>query len=577
MSKLAGLIAVAWNVLASIGQLIYRTVTVLTMLAFLGITAALASGLIKPPPLPDRMTLQISLPGMLPDMSNLASLLAAVTGDPKPALFELTDALYTAATDPRVGAVVAKLGPGRFDLAQNQAIAAALDAVKAAGKPTYVFSDSFGELSPGYAAYHLASAFDEIWLQPVGQLAATGIAVETNFYGGLLDSLGIRREFGFREEYKIVQHHLLFAGPTGAQAEMMQDLATNLQSQTEEDIARGRGMSPRKLHDLLNDAPYTDTQALALNLVDKLGYEDELLNSLTARYGEAVLLPTYLRKMARRYRQEDAPSVGLVAIEGALARGTGGSADLFGGRSQGADSIAKAIDHLASQERIETIILRIDSPGGSPAAAETIRRAVVSSQARGKRVIASMASTAGSGAYWLAASADRILAESATLTGSIGVAGGKLDVSGLLASLGIRTAQIETTDRAGMWSMSRAYTASEAHARDRLLDAAYARFIVRVAEGRGIGAEKVAKIAKGRIWTGREAYELGLIDRLGGLETAIAEARVMMRLPPNAPINLVRANRPNDVPQLVRTLFGTVMGSLTTMLQLELADLRVVA
>ena len=230
-----------------LAEVTYRLVLMLTMLTFIGVAGTLVAALLLRPELPERMTLQISLPGTLTDLSGLATVLSAFVGRPQPALFDLVDALHSAAEDPRVGAVVAELGDGQFDLAQNQAIAAALAAVRAAGKPTYVFTDSFGEMSPGYAAYHLASAFDEIWLQPVGQLAATGIALQSRFYGDLLEALGVQPLFGFREEYKTAQHHLLFASSTGPQAEMMAALAGDLQSQTAAEIAIGRKQTTEQI------------------------------------------------------------------------------------------------------------------------------------------------------------------------------------------------------------------------------------------------------------------------------------------------------------------------------------------
>lgn len=579
MGRLTRAIATAWAVLDGLARFLLRAVTIVTMLAFLAIAAAFAVGLLKPPALPERLTLQIAIPGVLPDMSSLTSILAAVAGQPRPALFEVTDALYTAAADHRVRAVVAELGPGPFDLAQNQAIATALAAVRTAGKPTYVFADSFGELSPGYAAYHLACAFDEIWLQPVGQLAATGIALESSFYGGLLTTLGVKPEIGFRQEYKTVQHHLLFAGPTEPQAAMMTDLAHSLQRQTEQAIATGRGLAAERVHELLDGAPYDDEQALAQGLVDRLGYRDELLQQVTRAQGTPVPLTTYLRQTDRRYNQsgDDAASVGLVALSGSIERGAGTGTNLLQGSSQGASAIAQAIARLAQQERIKAIILRVDSPGGSPAAAETIHRAVQRARARGKPVIVSMASVAGSGAYWLAAGADRIVAEPATLTGSIGVAGGKLDVSQLLANLMVRTTQVEAAEHAGMWSMARGYAPDELAARDRLLDRTYERFVARVAAGRHLDREAAARIAKGRIWTGTEARELGLVDRLGGLEAAIEEARTLLSLDQATPINLVRANHAGSLPQLLKSMLGAAMEDLRTLLELALPALRIVA
>ena len=577
MNRLARWSKLAWTVLSRTAEVAYRLTLMLTMLTFLGLATTVASLFLLRPELPERMTLQISLPGGLSDMSGFSTLLGALGGMPPIALFDVVDALYSAAEDPRVTAVVAELGEGSFELAQNQAITAAVAAVRAAGKRAYVFSDSFGELSPGYAAYHLASAFDEIWLQPAGQVAATGIALESRFYGGLLERLGIQPLFGFREEYKTAQHHLLYGSATAPQAAMMQALAADLQAQSEAEIARGRGRPAGEITALIAGAPYADQEALTLGLVDRLGYRDELLAMAEDRHGALVPVTSYLRRIDRRYSRADATAIGLVVIEGQLARGGGQGAGLFGGRLEGAASIAARIERLAGQERIRAIILRLDSPGGSPAAAETIHRAVAQAQARGKRVIVSMAGLAGSGAYWLAAGADRVLAEPATLTGSIGVVGGKLDLGPALQAFGIGNQQSAAAPHAGMWSMARGYAPDELGRREALLDATYATFIARVAAGRGLSEAQVRELAKGRVWTGRQAKELGLVDRLGGLEAAIAEARAELGLAADAPVTLVRTGQPG-LPSLP-ALFGSLLGTLGASLRqsIETASLHVTA
>ena len=179
-----------------------------------------------------------------------------------------------------------------------------------------------------------------------------------------------------------------------------------------------------------------------------------------------------------------------------------------------------------------------------------------------------MAGLAGSGAYWLAAGADAILAEPATLTGSIGVVGGKLDLGPALQAFGIGNQQSAAAPHAGMWSMARGYASDELGRREALLDATYATFIARVAAGRRLSEAKVREMAKGRVWTGRQAKTLGLIDRLGGLEAAIAEVRAELGLPADAPVTLVRTGQPG-LPSLP-ALFGSLLGSLGASLRLPL-------
>lgn len=578
MNRIWQLIGSTWTVASRLAEVTYRLVVMLTMLTFIGLIGTAAAAFLLRPELPERITLQIRLPGALADMSGVATVLSAFGGSPQTALFDLVDALHSAAADSRVRAVVAELGDGPFHLAQNQAIAAALATVRAAGKPTYVFTDSFGEMSPGYAAYHLASAFDQIWLQPVGQLAATGIALEARFYGELLEAFGVDPLFGFRKEYKTSQHHLLFASSTGPQAEMMAALAGDLQRQTTAEIAQGRKQPPERIQRNIDGAPYSDRQALALGLVDRLGYQDELVTLASEQHGELVPVLAYLRQTERRYVNSEAPSLGLVTIQGQIDRGSGTGANLLGGPMQGAASIARRIERLAEQERIAAIILRVDSPGGSPAAAETIHRAVTQAQAKGKPVIVSMAGVAGSGAYWLAAGADVIVAEPATLTGSIGVVGGKLDFSRLLTAMGITTEQRTAAAHAGMWSMSRGYQPDELTRRDQILDATYETFLERVSAGRGLEPKAVAQLAKGRVWTGRQALDLGLVDRLGGLEDAIVVARQHLALAPDSPVNLVRGGQLTGLPGL-SDLVGSLLGQLASILRLELEiiKLRIVA
>ena len=560
------------------GERIVRTVEVTflflrlaTMLGFLAVVVAGAVIFLKAKPeLPDRFTLHLSLPGSLTETPSLA---AALTGTPS--LRSVLQALDAAARDPRVTAVFAEIGPDSFSFAQAQEITGALARVHAAGKRTIAWTDSFGEMSSGFGAYWLASGFAEIALQPAGTVNITGLAVETTHYGALLADLGIDVLMGQREQYKTVNNHLLYGERTAAETEMLRSIADDLTGQAVEQIAVARHLTADAVRFLIDTAPHDDADALARGLIDRLAWRDEIIGELG---GAPALVPVgrYIAATRDRRGGPRETRIALVSIAGLIERGQKQGVELLqGAPTLGAARIVRSIDRAAGQDDIAGIVLRIDSPGGSPAAAETVRRAVERARATGKPVIVSMAGIAGSGAYWLAVDADRIVAQPATLTGSIGVAGGKVAIHRLLRNFDVTTGTVEASPTAGMWSMFRGWNGDEDRRRDRLLDDTYRTFLERVAQGRGLPLAQVEAIAKGRVWTGRQALALGLVDALGGLDAALDEARAVLGLPADAPISIVDAAGVGDpgslIPDLLQALPNLAAGWVSVILD-DLGD-----
>ena len=551
-------------------EAIYVLIRCTTMLAFLLLLGYGAYSLLHRPDLPGRMVLHLSLPATLSEATGWSGQLQALLGG-GPTLWDVAEALRRAAADPHVTAVVADIGTGPFTLAQTQELSQALAVVRAAGKPSYAFADSFGELLDGTGAYHLASAFDRIWLQPSGIVGLTGIGTVEPMYGDLLRRFGITAEFSARERYKTVANPWMHGQATPAQTEMMQDLVHDLTDQVTEQVAERRHLAPQTVHQLLDQAPFTDREAQQQGLVDRLGYRDELVAEL-AGMGEIVPVQGYVAGTGRA-PAADATQVALIVVEGQLARGDGQDGVLGGGLA--ADTIAGQIQAAADQPAIKAIVLRVNSPGGNPSAAETIRRAVVAARAKGKPVVVSMGAVAGSGGYWLAVDADAIVAEPATLTGSIGVVGGKLSFAGLARQLGVGLALTGGSEHATMASPLTSFSDGEAARRDALLDATYQDFLARVAAGRKLEPAVVREVAQGRVWTGRQALERGLVDRVGGLWTALAAVQDCLDLPATAALQLVHPTTVSGGAGLLQHVLGvSVQAVLPSLLASVSAALR---
>lgn len=446
------------------------------------------------------------------------------------------DTLDHAATDPRVKGLVAAIGAGSLGLAQTQELRDAIKRLRAAGKFAYAVSDSFGEFGPGNAGYYLAAAFERIYLQPTGALGLTGFYAETPFARDALNAWGIQPRIERRAEYKTAPNTVTETGFTPEQRENLQALVDDLTRQAVRDIAQDRRQEPAALRALIDRGPFDAGQAKQAGLVDELAYRDQALDAARGKAGAGAKLQKLRRYAATADRPKPkGDAVALVYAVGAIMRGDGGQASPLGGSALGADRIAKAIEDATADKVVKAIVLRIDSPGGSYVASDTIRRAVERAQAQGKPVVASMGNAAASGGYYIALAAERIVAEPATITGSIGVFAGKLYTADFWRRLGVNWDGVPGGSRADLWTQARDYDADERAWLNQTLDRIYDEFVGRVAEARGMTMERARDIAKGRVWTGAEARQRGLVDELGGLDAAIAAARSLAGLKAEGP------------------------------------------
>ena len=520
---------------------------------------ALVVGGLRPSvtPLPGNVFLTADLTRELPEGASEEPLLRLLVGS-KPTLRDFLDAIEAAGDDPRVKGLLARVGDDGLGLARTQEVRDAITSFRGKGKFALAFADSFGEFGPGTRPYYLATAFDEIWLQPIGNVGLTGLYAEAPFLRGTLDLLGIAPEFDHREEYKTAMNLLTETKMTPAHREEVEGLLTSLAGQIVRGIAQGRKLSEAEVRDLIDRGPLLGGEAVEAKLVDRLGYRDEVLAHARTRAGsgaEAVRLASYLDRAGRPHREGS--TIALIHGSGLVVRSGDGASPLAGSNVMAATEVTRAFRAAVRDPAVRAIVFRIDSPGGSAVASESIWREVVFARERGKPVIVSMGDVAGSGGYYVAAAADKIVAEPATLTGSIGVLAGKLVVADLLKKVGVSTDSVQIGANAAMFSPTADFSA-RAHSRlEAFLDDTYRGFKDHVATGRHMTQEEVERVAKGRVWSGEDAKARGLVDELGGYEAALRLAKQAANLPPAAPITLTVFPREETLPELIyNRLFG---------------------
>lgn len=513
------------------------TIGVLALLLAGGVAAAVWLFVGAEPELPERMVVTLDLREEVPEIGGSAPLAALGLAEP-PTLTELVVALDQAARDPRVQGLVARLDGGGPGLAQVQELRAALARFRARGKFAYAYADSFGEFGPGTRGYYLATAFEEIHLQPLGSLGLTGILIETPLVRALLDRFGIEPSGDKRGPYKNAANMFTESALTPEHRESLESIADSLDRQIQSGIGDSRGASPAEVQQWIDGGPYAAAEAHAAGLVDRLSYRHEVLEQARAQAGDdsgLIALADYAR--ALEPASEGAPVLALIRGVGQIQQGDSDSGPT-GGWVMGADTVGDALAAAIDDPEVGAILFRIDSGGGSAVASETIGHEVRRAIAAGKPVIVSMGDVAASGGYWIAMDATRIVAEPGTLTGSIGVFAGKPVLAELWDNVGVNWGRVARGANATMWSTSLDYSPRGRARLETFLDQVYGAFTEGVARGRGLPQAEVIELAEGRVWTGEQALELGLVDELGGVARALELAREAAGIPPDAPVEL---------------------------------------
>jgi len=535
----------------------FAVVGFLTVLLVVG-AVLLATGM-KPTvtPLADNIILTVDLTQGLAEGPRQDRLLRLLVGG-EPTLRDVLDGIETASGDPRVKVLLARVGDDELGLGKIQELRDAIATFRAKGKFALAFADSFGEFGPGTRPYYLATAFDEIWLQPMGNVGLTGLYAEVPFFKGTLDLLGIAPEFEHREEFKTAMNSLTETKMTPPHREEVDALLASIAGQIIHGISEGRKLPEPEVRDAIDRGPLLADEARQAKLVDHLGYRDEVIAHARSRAGSAAQLTgftTYLDGAGRPHREGS--TIALIYGSGLIQRAASSANPLTESNVMAANEMTRAFRAAVRDPVVRAIIFRIDSPGGSVVASESIWREVVFARERGKPVVVSMGDVAGSGGYYVAAAADKIVAEPATLTGSIGVLAGKLVVSDLFRKLGMSTDSAQIGANAAMYSSTSDFSA-RAHSRlEAFLDETYKGFKDHVASGRHMTQEEVEEVAKGRVWSGEDAKARGLVDELGGNAVALRLAKGAARLAPDAAVKLTVFPREKEAFEIIfNRLFG---------------------
>ena len=528
--------------------------------------------------LPNQMVLRMNLDGEIADIPMQASFIDPFSNNVK-TMKTFIDAIEHAKTDPRVEGIYAHLKPGGYSVAHIEEIRTAIKSFRDSGKFAYIYAPSY---SNGLGGYYLASSFDEIWVQPMGNLMIAGLSAEMPFLRDVLDKVGIEPQFFQRKEYKSAYESLTNAKMSDANRHSMTELIDDLYDVLSKDISKDRNITVAAFSAFVDRGVLLADEALDIGLVDKVDYADKLVEQINMHVtGDPISdtlsyinFDTYMNNLAKqdntiaaallsKEKNSVLPRVALIYAVGAIVDSDSNGASMhvgvMGDGVAAADKISAALLTAAYNDDIDAVVLRVDSPGGSPVASETILRAVEKVQERGKTVTVSMGPTAASGGYWISAYADEIFVLPTTITGSIGVLGGKVSAKKLWKNLGVNWERISKGDNSAMFSMNTPFSKSEAERMNLMLDNIYDGFLERVAKGRNMSIEQVDKIARGRVWVGTRAVEIGIADQFGGLNDALDYAAVQVGKIDRYDVDVVVLPRPlTPVEEFVKFLEGQV-------------------
>jgi protease-4 len=474
--------------------------------------------------------------------------------DAPPSLRSTIDLIRRAKTDTRVKALVIKPATTAALWAQLQEVHAALVDFKSSGKPVIAFLEagSTGD-------YFIATAASRIVLMPAGQLDLTGLASYELFFRGALDKIGVFPDLLHIGDYKSASNTFTERDFTPAHREMTESLNRDWYDGLVRAVAAGRNVSEEAARGLIDGGPYLAEQALAAGLVDALAYDDQLDDSEPIQGTETVTHQHYARAAG------PAP-VGRGRIALLYAVGTIASGDSPTGLVLGSQTFVEWVRRVRVDPSISAVVVRIDSPGGSAIASEVIWRELMLTR-EVKPLVVSLGDVAASGGYYIAAPAHTIVSQPGTLTGSIGVVTGKFVLQGALDKIGVGTASVSSGRLSEIYSPFRPFSTEE---REKLSDhmrSTYDLFVKRVAEGREQPTSRIDAVAQGRVWTGRQARELGLVDELGGLDDAVRIAAQRARLDPAAGFQLVVYPPKRSIYEILSTQLGSSSASTTGVLE----------
>lgn len=530
------------------GVFLVLTLIAVAMLVSAGALLVLASFASAPPQVPANATLSIELQAPFSEVAPSDVISQFL---PRASTLRATvDLISRAKNDPRVKALVIRPSANGALWAQLQEVRAAVEDFKLSKKPViaYLESGSAGE-------YYVASAADRIVLMPAGQLDIAGVASYELFFRGALDKIGVVPDLLHVGDYKTASNTFTEKGFTAAHREMTRSLNREWYDELVRAIAAGRKISEDAARKALDGGPYLAEAAVSAGLVDALSYDDQLDDSAPIQGTQIFDAEQYGATPARPTAPLGAGRIALLYAVGTIASGKS-SSEATSGTVLGSETFVQWLRKARVDPSVNAIVVRIDSPGGSAIASEVIWREMMLTR-EAKPLIVSMGDVAASGGYYIAAPADTIVAQPGTITGSIGVVTGKFVVSGALDKIGVGTATVSDGPLADIYSPFKPFSKDERARVEEQLQSTYELFLKRVADGRRQTTAKIDAVAQGRVWTGRQARQFGLVDELGGLDDALRLAKQRAKLDPKKDVELVVYPAKRSLYDVISHPFGT--------------------
>ena len=491
----------------------------------------------------DNSFLEVDLTQAIDDAPSVGGLII----DPKdfpPVLTELTADIRRAAKDDRITGLYLEISGGVGGWASTEEMRDAILAFKDTGKPCYAWSQGYDN-----KGYYLASACGEVYLAPAGMMMVNGFSVTTEYYVGTFEKLGIHADFEHVGDFKTAVEPLQRSEPSEAASLAMDQMLDSLYAQFLDGIAKGRKISVDEAKLLVDQSPVTPAQALAAKMVDGLKFRDEVRDDMAG----------VERTKIADYHEGPAPfatgkKIAVVHAQGEIIDGESG-ASMFGSQKLGDATFEEEMEGIREDDDIVAVVLRVNSPGGSGLASDNMWHQIELTKATGRPVVVSMGDYAASGGYYISAGADKIYAQPGTLTGSIGVFGGKINVGGLYDKVGITLHIWKRGELSGLLNTTSDFNEVERERFRDFLANFYDQFLGRVATGREMEKTAVHEVAQGRVWTGEQAMERGLVDELGGIDLAIASARELAKVGADEELTIDRfPKRQTFVEQLLEDL-----------------------
>ena len=504
----------------------------------------------REPSVPSNAVLRLTIGGDLAEVAP-TDVVAYVRGARTPTVRGIVNDLRKAKVDGRISAVMLKLtGFSTPYWGKIQEIRDALIDFRTSKKPVYAYLEYGGDQD-----YYLASATDKVFLTPSSPLDFAGVAMYEVFLRGLLDKFGVYPDLHHIGDYKTFSNTFTEKGFTAAHREMDASMNRDLYDQIVHGVANARGKTEADVRRLIEDGPYLPKAAKEAGLIDDLAYEDQALARLREARPDAtrdIDGDDYARIGLSSLGLNKGPRIAVIYFAGAIASGKNGY-DPLEGATIGSDTLIEYIRKVRKDSSIRAIILRIDSPGGSVVASDAIwRELMLAKKEKADRpIVASMSDLGASGGYYIAAPAEAIVAEPSTLTGSIGIVGGKFVTGGVYEKLGANLDSTSIGKNAEMNSPIRPYNPEERKKVDEQLKAFYDDFVAKVAESRHKTPEEIDHLGQGRVWTGQQAKAIGLVDALGGLDRAVAIAKERAKIPGDSDVELVTYPAPKSFYELV--------------------------